>query len=67
MSVIKHKNQRVGIFIDTQNLYHTAKNDPAGHWFAQFLRVIHHGEEIFHPPISADFQTNLGKILMLSL
>jgi len=26
MSVIKHLNQRVGIFIDTQNLYHTAKN-----------------------------------------
>jgi uncharacterized LabA/DUF88 family protein len=26
MSVIKHKNQRVGIFIDTQNLYHCAKN-----------------------------------------
>ena len=26
MAVIKHKNQRVGIFIDTQNLYHTAKN-----------------------------------------
>lgn len=26
MSVIKHKEQRVGIFIDTQNLYHTAKN-----------------------------------------
>lgn len=26
MSVIKHKDQRVGIFIDTQNLYHTAKN-----------------------------------------
>lgn len=26
MSVIKHKNQRVGIFIDTQNLYHSAKN-----------------------------------------
>jgi len=24
--VIKHKNQRVGIFIDTQNLYHSAKN-----------------------------------------
>lgn len=23
---IKHKNQRVGIFIDTQNLYHSAKN-----------------------------------------
>ena len=26
MSVIKHKNQRVGIFIDTQNLYNCAKN-----------------------------------------
>lgn len=26
MAVIKHKNQRVGIFIDTQNLYHCAKN-----------------------------------------
>jgi uncharacterized LabA/DUF88 family protein len=26
MSVIKHKEQRVGIFIDTQNLYHSARN-----------------------------------------
>src|SRR3989338_4147388 len=26
MSVIKQKNQRVGIFIDAQNLYHSAKN-----------------------------------------
>jgi uncharacterized LabA/DUF88 family protein len=26
MAVIKHKDQRVGIFIDTQNLYHCAKN-----------------------------------------
>lgn len=26
MSVIKHSEQRVGIFIDTQNLYHSAKN-----------------------------------------
>jgi len=26
MSVIKHKEQRVGLFIDTQNLYHSAKN-----------------------------------------
>ena len=26
MSLIKHKDQRVGIFIDTQNLYHCAKN-----------------------------------------
>lgn len=26
MSVIKHKEQRVGIFIDAQNMYHSAKN-----------------------------------------
>jgi uncharacterized LabA/DUF88 family protein len=26
MSVIKHKGQRVGMFIDAQNLYHSAKN-----------------------------------------
>jgi uncharacterized LabA/DUF88 family protein len=26
MTVIKHKEQRVGIFLDTQNLYHSAKN-----------------------------------------
>lgn len=26
MSVIKHSNQRVGVFIDAQNLYHSAKN-----------------------------------------
>lgn len=26
MSIVKHTNQRVAIFIDTQNLYHSAKN-----------------------------------------
>src|SRR6185312_11633513 len=26
MSIIKHPDQRVGFFIDTQNLYHSAKN-----------------------------------------
>jgi len=26
MAIIKHQSQRVGIFIDTQNLYHSAKN-----------------------------------------
>jgi uncharacterized LabA/DUF88 family protein len=26
MPIIKHNDQRVGIFIDTQNLYHSAKN-----------------------------------------
>lgn len=26
MSIIKHQEQRVGVFIDTQNVYHSAKN-----------------------------------------
>ncbi|QQR50617.1 NYN domain-containing protein [Candidatus Nomurabacteria bacterium] len=26
MSIIKHKEQRVAVFIDTQNLYHSARN-----------------------------------------
>src|ERR1700749_2481233 len=26
MAVIKHKEQRVGVFIDAQNLYHSGKN-----------------------------------------
>lgn len=26
MAIIKHKEQRVGIFIDVQNMYHSAKN-----------------------------------------
>ena len=26
MAVIQHSNQRVGLFIDTQNLYHSARN-----------------------------------------
>jgi uncharacterized protein (TIGR00288 family) len=26
MAVVKHREQRVGIFIDTQNLYHSARN-----------------------------------------
>ena len=26
MAIIKHSEQRVGVFIDTQNLYHSAKN-----------------------------------------
>jgi uncharacterized LabA/DUF88 family protein len=26
MAIIKHRAQRVGIFIDTQNIYHSAKN-----------------------------------------
>lgn len=26
MGIIKHKSQRIGVFIDTQNLYHSAKN-----------------------------------------
>ena len=26
MAIFKHKEQRVAVFIDTQNLYHSAKN-----------------------------------------
>jgi len=26
MAIFKHPEQRVGVFIDTQNLYHSAKN-----------------------------------------
>jgi len=26
MAITKHKEQRVAVFIDTQNLYHSAKN-----------------------------------------
>jgi len=26
MAIIKHKEQRVGVFIDTQNIYHSARN-----------------------------------------
>lgn len=38
MSVIKHANQRVGIFIDTQNIYHSAKN--LYHSRANFGQII---------------------------
>src|SRR3989338_2556603 len=34
MAVIKQKDQRLGVFIDTQNLYHSAKN-------------LHHGKVNF--------------------
>lgn len=38
MSVIKHKAQRVGIFIDTQNIYHSAKN--LYHAKANFAAIV---------------------------
>lgn len=38
MSVIKHKAQRVGIFIDTQNIYHSAKN--LHHAKANFSAIV---------------------------
>lgn len=43
MSVIKHKEQRVGIFIDTQNLYHSAKN--LYHARVNFGQIIKDGLE----------------------
>lgn len=41
MTVIKHPEQRVGVFIDTQNLYHSAKNlyDGAKVNFAEVLKA----------------------------
>jgi len=38
MTVIKHKAQRVGIFIDTQNIYHSAKN--LHHGKANFAAIV---------------------------
>ncbi len=38
MTVIKHKAQRVGIFIDTQNIYHSAKN--LHHSRANFAAIV---------------------------
>ncbi len=38
MTVIKHKAQRVGIFIDTQNIYHSAKN--LHHAKANFAAIV---------------------------
>ncbi|MDQ3245163.1 MAG: NYN domain-containing protein [bacterium] len=39
MTVIKHKEQRVGVFIDTQNLYHSARNLYKGRMnFGQVLK-----------------------------
>lgn len=40
MSIIKHKEQRVGLFIDAQNLYHSAKHlyDDARVNFANILK-----------------------------
>lgn len=45
---IKHKNQRVGIFIDTQNLYHSAKNLYGGARvnFGQVLKEALAGREL---------------------
>lgn len=38
MAVIKQKDQRVGVFIDTQNLYHSAKN--LHHGKVNFAQVV---------------------------
>jgi len=45
---IKHKNQRVGVFIDTQNLYHSAKNlyNGARVNFGQVLKDALAGREL---------------------
>jgi len=41
MPVIKHKQQRIGVFIDAQNLYHSAKNLYRGRVnFANVLKEV---------------------------
>lgn len=39
MAIVKHSEQRVGVFIDTQNLYHSAKN--LYHARVNFGNVLH--------------------------
>lgn len=47
MSVIKHKEQRVGIFIDAQNLYHSAKHLHKAHVnFAQVVKDCLAGRQL---------------------
>jgi len=47
MTVIKHKNQRVGIFIDAQNLYHSAKNLHHGRVnFGEVLNIALAGRQL---------------------
>jgi uncharacterized LabA/DUF88 family protein len=48
MSVIKHKDQRVAVFIDTQNLYHSAKHlhDDARVNFKNVLRDAVAGRQL---------------------
>lgn len=48
MTVIKHKAQRVAVFIDTQNLYHSAKNiyNGARVNFKEVLKAATSGREL---------------------
>lgn len=47
MTVIKHKEQRVGVFIDTQNLYHSARNLYKGRVnFGAVLREVVAGRKL---------------------
>lgn len=48
MAIIKHKSQRVGVFIDTQNLYHSAKHiySDARVNFANILRDVVAGRQL---------------------
>jgi len=38
MSLVQHKEQRVGVFIDTQNIYHSARN--LYHTYANFGQIV---------------------------
>ncbi len=52
MSTIKHKDQRVGIFVDAQNMYHSARNlYKAKVNFKEILRIAVAGRQLIRAVI----------------
>jgi len=52
MATIKHKDQRVGIFVDAQNMYHSARNlYKAKVNFKEILRVAISGRQLIRAVI----------------
>jgi uncharacterized LabA/DUF88 family protein len=61
MSVIKHKDQRVGVFIDVPNLYHSAKNlYHAKVNFKEILRTAQAGRHLIRA-IAYSIKTESGE------
>ena len=61
MTIIKHKEQRVGVFIDAQNLYHSARNlYNARVNFGAVLKEIVAGRKLF-PAVAYVITTGAGE------